>query len=205
MKNKQDKYLIFPLFSTPLVVTDEIYQFKKSELKYIKKLKTTENTYNRVSLEDQVLKSPELRSLKKHLQKWLHIYAHEFLKITDVKLYFTQSWCNYNSVGDKHHAHHHPNSLVSGVFFIQGNETPIEFTREEKLFPMSVNHKSFDIYNAQTYSINMDAGKLFLFPSSLIHSVKENISNTQRISLSFNTFAKGKFGKRPDRDYLKLT
>jgi|TARA_R110002020_G_scaffold219622_2_gene427517 uncharacterized protein (TIGR02466 family) len=205
MKNKQDKYLIFPLFSTPLVVTDEIYQFKKSELKYIKKLKTKANTYNRVSLEDQVLQSPELRSLKKHLQKWLHIYAYEFLKITDVKFYITQSWCNYNSGGDKHHAHHHPNSLVSGVFFIQGNETPIEFSREKKLFPMQLNHKSFDIYNAQTYSINMDAGKLFLFPSSLIHSVKENISNTQRISLSFNTFAKGEFGKQEHREYLKLT
>ena len=205
MKNKQDKYLIFPLFSTPLVVPEETYQLKKSELKCIKKLKTRENTYNRISFEDQILTYPELSSLKKYLKKWLDIYTHEFLRITDLKFYFTQSWCNYNDRGTKHHSHHHPDSLVSGVFYIQGDKIAIKFAREKRLFPLQVNHKSFDIYNAGTYSIELDVGKLFLFPSSLIHSVQENISNTQRISLSFNTFAKGKFGKRPDRDYLKLT
>ena len=205
MKNKQDKYLIFPLFSTPLVVPEETYQFNKKELNYIKKLKTTKNSYNRSSINKYLLKAPELSSIKKYLEKWLNIYAHEFLKIKGVKFYFTQSWCNYNDRGTKHHSHHHPDSLVSGVFYIQGDKIAIKFAREKRLFPMQVTHKSFDIYNAGTYSIELDVGKLFLFPSSLIHSVQENISNTQRISLSFNTFAKGKFGKRPDRDYLKLT
>ena len=204
MKNKQDKYLIFPLFSTPLVVPEETYQFNKKELNYIKKLKTTKNSYNRSSINKYLLKAPELSSIKKYLEKWLNIYAHEFLKIKGVKFYITQSWCNYNAVGDKHHAHIHPNSLISGVFYIQGDKTPIEFGRDKNLLPLQVNHESFHIYNARTYWVNVETGKLFLFPSTLNHSVKKNVSKTKRISLSFNTYARGEFGEAYKLTHLKL-
>jgi len=205
MKNKKDNYTIFPLFSVPLVTPQEKYPFNKRELNYIKKLKKSKNAYNRVSINNYVLKVPEFNSIKKYLQKWLDIYAYEFLKIKDIEFYITQSWCNYNATYDKHHTHTHPNSLISGVFYIQGDHTPIVFTRGKSLLPFLVNHKSFDMYNARTYWVNMEAGQLFLFPSTLIHSVKENKSKIKRISLSFNTFAKGTFGELSDLDCLKLT
>ena len=205
MKNKKDNYTIFPLFSVPLVTPQERYPFNKRELNYIKKLKKSKNAYNSVSINNYVLKVPEFNSIKKYLQKWLDIYAHEFLKIKDIEFYITQSWCNYNATYDKHHTHTHPNSLISGVFYIQGDQTPIVFTRGKSLLPFLVNHKSFDMYNARTYWVNMEAGQLFLFPSTLIHSVKENKSKIKRISLSFNTFAKGKFGELNDLDRLELT
>ena len=48
----------------------------------------------------------------------------------------------------------------------------------------------------------MKMGELIIFPSSLTHSVRANQSDEERISLSFNTWAKGSLGSERELTYL---
>ena len=50
-------------------------------------------------------------------------YFNKVLSITDeVTPYITQSWLNYTETKQFHHRHEHPNSIVSGVFYINCHE-----------------------------------------------------------------------------------
>ncbi len=206
MNTDKPKSIIYPLFAIPLMVSEEEYNLNISELEYIKNLRSTRTTddENRRTIESEILESPELSSLKAFILKWINFYAHEFLFITkSTEFYLTQSWCNYSVKGDTHKAHMHSNSLISGVFYIQGESTPIVFHRAESMFSLIFDQVSYDnFYDA--YKVDMQIGKIFLFPSTLRHSVVENKTNTERISLAFNTFATGKFGAKVDSNWLKL-
>ena len=50
----------------------------------------------------------------------------------------------------------------------------------------------------------MKSAELILFPSHLEHSVPENKSDMERISLSFNTFSDGILGKEKNLTYLNV-
>ena len=59
-------------------------------------------------------------------------------------------------------------------------------------------------WNSDSVNFISQAHKLFLFPSSLLHSVDTNQSNIERISIAFNTFVKGDLGKAGDYTRLVL-
>ena len=46
-------------------------------------------------------------------------------------------------------------------------------------------------------NVTVKNGDLILFPSTLMHSVKTNTSNKERISLAFNSFIKGTVSTSP--------
>lgn len=193
---------IYPFFSSPLLIWEEIYKFSEKEINYVKNLELLKNDFNQNSKDTAILENPVLASLKKFILKGINYYAYDLLKIKkDVtEFYITQSWSSYTNPGQSHHLHIHPNSLISGVFYFQGEKTPIQFHRGEKIFPLSFSYEFFNLYNCDSCCIDLEIGKLFLFPSSLRHDVLVNKSSIQRISLSFNTFASGQFG-RDARDH----
>jgi len=49
--------------------------------------------------------------------------------------------------------------------------------------------------NTGQYAMNVEDGKVILFPSHLEHSVDENKSKEERYSLAFNFYVRGRFGK----------
>jgi len=207
-KKNQSNNKVVSLFCTPLMVYGENRKFKNSELEHIISLEQNKkkNQSNYRSKSNKVLNSPELAALREYIQNGVNYYAHQFLDISanSVQFYITQSWCNFNMPGESHHLHHHPNSLISGIFYIQGTQAPIQFHRHDRLFPLDFNYESNNLYNGDIVSLNLIPGRLYLFPSLLRHSVKENSSDTTRISLSFNTFARGQFGRPNELDSLQL-
>ena len=50
----------------------------------------------------------------------------------------------------------------------------------------------------------LQEGDLVLFPSHLSHLVPSNLSDEERISLSFNTWVKGSLGTKQRLTYLPL-
>jgi len=187
---------IYPFFSSPVMIGEEIYKFSEKEINYVKNLKLLSNDFNQSSETTFVLENPTLASLKKFILKGINYYTDEVLKIKKdtTKFYITQSWISYTNPGQCHHLHLHPNSLLSGVFYFQGEKAPIQFHRGERLFPLTFAYEFFNLYNSDSCWVDLEIGKLFLFPSSLRHEVLINKSSIQRISLSFNTFASGEFG-----------
>ena len=121
---KMNIHNLFPLpvafFNRP--VTDE-------EVVFVKCLETRSNTGNTTSTNNFVLKSMT------PLRSWIEDCVSDYFKATtapkhNVNLKITQSWVNFSDPGQYHHKHAHPNSFVSGVYYLQTNpDDRITFTK----------------------------------------------------------------------------
>ena len=190
------------LFSTPVFQSSEKYKFNKSELEFVHKQKENvaiNQNGNSYSKNNYVLDSPELKNLKEFCNKNLLMFFYDRFKVKkDIEIYITQSWINFNQKDTSHHRHKHVNSIISSVLFIKGETCPIIFYNSERnLFGNLLSHDDFTAPNEDNTSqvyFNNQNGQLFLFPSTLMHSVAKNKSDVERISLSFNTFIRGQLG-----------
>lgn len=97
-------------------------------------------------------------------------------------------WININSPGAYNHLHNHAGGILSGVYYVkstpeQGN---IFFERGDsaEYFLPPMDKANYFTSTATTYKAVTDA--LYIFPSWLKHSVQPNLTNDDRISISFN-------------------
>ena len=153
---------------------------------------STENTY--------IFKT-KLKSLKQFCEKQLRNYVKEIINPREeLDLYITQSWLNVTKPGEYHHGHSHPNSIISGVFYISTEEDDyITFTDPNAKLKNRIEfvQKEANLFNSSTWFFQSITNELILFPSWLDHRVKVNPkATTDRISISFNTFVKGILGCR---------
>jgi len=101
-------------------------------------------------------------------------------------------WYNVNRKHNYNQTHNHPNSVVSGVYYL---ETPkdsgrIVFDTPDKGLSYNFFNNSlfskFNEYNSSKYYIKPNKGLLILFPSHIDHYVEPNNNDEPRISLAFN-------------------
>ena len=104
-----------------------------------------------------------------------------------------EGWKNINEPGNFNVKHNHPRSNLSGVLWIKapkdsGNivfTSPHIFNRYQELDSYTDEFKlNSNCY--MTYYFPPKEGRLLIFPSDLEHEVKENKSDEDRISYSFN-------------------
>lgn len=168
-------------------------------------LDTRPNSGNTTSRDNNILNNSTLTKLRSWIEDQLQeFFLSVFNPKNSVSLKITQSWVNYSTPGQFHHKHAHPNSFISGVFYIQTNpQDKIFFSREEyqqiKILP-----KNWNIWNSDSWWYEAIQGRLILFPSSLTHMVPRVEGNETRISLSFNTFPIGLLGEEAELTELKL-
>ena len=104
-------------------------------------------------------------------------------------------WAIINTGGAANHRHQHSNCTVSGAYYVRApkNSGDIIFYDPRPApvytYPIAVNP---NLLNAQVNGINPKEGALVLFPSYLDHSVNENLSNEERIVISFNVTIQSK-------------
>ena len=104
-----------------------------------------------------------------------------------------EGWKNINEPGNFNIPHSHPRSDLSGVLWIKtpkncGNivfESPEIFNRYQELDSYS-DESRFNSNNYMTYYFTPKEGNVLIFSSNLQHEVKENKSDEDRISYSFN-------------------
>jgi len=188
---------LLSLFPTPVGIFNLNREISKEELAYVNGLETRPNMGNTTSVDNYILKNPELESINEFIENCLEQYFNTVFQPQDnVKIGVTQSWLNYSTKGQWHHKHAHPNSFISGVFYFNANEKSdkIYFNKEEyqriKLTP-----KDWNAYNSETWWLEANTGRLIIFPSELSHNVAPVEEEETRISLSFNTFPKGIIGE----------
>ena len=98
-------------------------------------------------------------------------------------------WAIINTGGSANLRHQHGNSTISGAYYVRApkNSGDIVFYDPRPApvytYPKAVNP---NLLNAQVNGISPKEGALVLFPSYLDHSVNENLSNEERIVISFN-------------------
>ena len=124
---------------------------------------------------------------------------------SDQRLVITQLWANRNPKNSKHHEHVHPNSIISGVFYLRQDPKlpPIQFSKSNQ-HGINLDPRKYNNYNAKTFLLPCTAGELILFPSNLRHSVPVNMGEEERISLSFNTFSVDALGSEENLTHLDI-
>jgi uncharacterized protein (TIGR02466 family) len=141
-----------------------------------------------------------LANIKKELDLTVKDYFEKVISPTDaITPYITQSWLNYTETNQYHHKHAHPNSLVSGVFYINCHEEldKIKFFKEDyKTIKPEI--KDWNLYNSESWWFTVKTGDIIMFPSSLTHMVENKEGTNTRISLAFNVFIKGTIGNNKE-------
>ena len=98
-------------------------------------------------------------------------------------------WAIINTGGSANLRHQHGNSTISGAYYVRApkNSGDIVFY-DPRPAPVYTYPKALNpnLLNAQVNGISPKEGALVLFPSYLDHSVNENLSNEERIVISFN-------------------
>lgn len=106
------------------------------------------------------------------------------------------SWLQFNQPNSYFARHDHYGALTSGVVYLQtppncGNlmfHNPLEARRVTTTFFDRVKHEDND-YNFNHVSYTPVTGEMIMFESWLQHSVGTNLSNENRIAISFNIWA----------------
>jgi uncharacterized protein (TIGR02466 family) len=131
-------------------------------------------------------------------------YIREVYQSTQ-KLRVTQSWLNKMQPDKEHMFHYHPNSVLSGVFYLKSDGTaPLILINERKdQYQLSLDGPG-NKYTHSSYEFPSTEKTLLLFPSYIRHCVARNTSNQDRISLSFNTFPIGDFGTKSSFTYAHV-
>ena len=196
---------LIAVFPTPV----QIYKYENSidkELNYIENLPYKEQVANsNFKSEDSYLtKHEQLKDIKIFFKECIDDYCNTICN-SDQRLVITQLWANKNPTGAKHHEHVHPNSILSGVFYLRQDKTlpPIQFAKSNQ-HGLKLDPKKYNIHNAETFLLPCTAGELILFPSDLRHSVPINVGKESRISLSFNTFSIDILGSKDSLTHLDI-
>ncbi len=184
------------LFPTPIYKVN-IRPLGYEELQCLNELEMCDQTLgNRVSTNTHILDEPRLNSFKLALEEIINQYAKSLLHIDNHNFYITNSWLNSTDTNQQHIIHNHSNSIFSGVYYIDVEDTVplITFNRMQPPFLLNFIPKEFTIFNAMEWSIPVENNSLIIFPSTLYHYVKPNLQKKTRVSIVFNSFVKGNIG-----------
>ena len=195
------------LFPTPIGRLDLNKPLTKKEIQFINGLKRRPNTGNETSADNYIFKHKELKRVSDLIDKVINEYYKEvYSPANDVRLYVTQSWANYSKTGTYHHRHHHPNSIVSGVLYVNAiNELDrIYFYNNNKEPMLKVPVKEWNAWNSLSWWLPVATNNIVLFPSTLEHMVENVINTDERVSISFNTFVIGTVGDNKELTELIL-
>ena len=207
------KHQVIPLFSIPLFQTN-IGQLDVITMAWIKNLIYPSQAVGHDGSEDHlpkhkqgmhILHNKKLRKLKDQIQNCIDYFAHEVLDIADhINFEIQASWINKIQSGDADIVKHgHAGTMISGVYYIDTDDTTAPITFEKaymypNLFhnsvPLTFKKKNYNQYNIQEFTLNPLPGDILLFPSHLEHTVHRVNTKKDRYGIAFNCFAKGEIG-----------
>jgi uncharacterized protein (TIGR02466 family) len=111
-------------------------------------------------------------------------------------------WANINRLGDYHDPHNHPHCYLSGTYYVQVPTDRAPLRAREDVRPgcisfydprgpaVNMNAIRGDPNINPEYTVQPEPGQILLWPAFLTHFVHPNLSETPRISISFNVMLK---------------
>lgn len=188
---------ILPLFSVPVcrVNLGEPSPEQLEKIQHQTWVLNRSQTHNSENL--HVLETlPELHNqITQHLNQLVQVLGFDS---TATPFHITTSWVNRANPGAGADAHHHSNSMISGVYYPEdcGGTAPIRFHRAEhyhNLWSDLINlpEQTHTLHNTRQIVVSPSAGDLIMWPSHLSHSVDSNLGTQPRYSVAFNSFVRG--------------
>lgn len=197
--SKEETAEILPLFPSFLYKTN-LENNKEDREKFLELLKSpsavwksgNENLFcDDSSTVNEAVQSKFFSSIVRHLS----VVQQEILQFNhDLNLIVTEVWFAKTKPGKTHGLHSHPNSIVSGVYYLHATESMggLRFMSPHVNGLYINNRSGYNQFNATSNDQTPKSGDLYIFPSYLHHSVLKNDSEEDRYIMSFNTYVKGK-------------
>jgi uncharacterized protein (TIGR02466 family) len=187
------------LFATPVCSFNFGRSIDTDVMSFVENQERLKSFSSDVSVDTYVLDQPEMSAIKDFIEESLKVYVDTvFSPPDDTTIEITQSWLNYQGTNGSHHRHYHPNSFISGVFYVdaEDNVDNISFYNPRQ-DAFKIESIFYNEYNTDQMTFPISRGDLILFPSYLPHSVEQRTrDDKQRISLAFNTFITGIIGSK---------
>lgn len=151
----------------------------------------------------KLLDHPRYKSIREQVEQHVENYLNNVIRVKlhqGARFEMQNSWGVKHVPGDWAQEHDHANSYVSGIIYL--DTTPetgyLVFHKErmwQNLFPRSVyiNYDGTTVANCYELMFIPRPGDIYLFPSQLGHSVKENRDTRDRYCIAFNFFPRGRF------------
>ena len=203
---------IHGVFPTPVSITKRDTNLTPDEEKDIGKIieEGLKRNQGNSASNDTYIFNGKLKKLKQFCEEHIKTYVKEVIDPKEeLDIYITQSWLNVTKPGEIHHEHSHPNSIVSGVFYISTEEDDnITFTDPNYKLKnlLRIQSKEYNLFNSVSWFFPAITNELILFPSWVNHKVEVNEKATRdRISLSFNTFVRSTLGSRKELSEVIVT
>ena len=185
-------------FSSPIWVSkiDNYEKINNDMLNYILDLKKndpsglTKSNFKGWHSKDFDLKNKEPKSFIEGIKKNINVALNDMnwdLNKQSVKI--NNLWAIINEKGAWNQKHHHSNSDLSAAYYVSAHENCGDIVFYDPRPAPVYSHplaKTPNSLNAMVNSISPVEGGLILFPSYLDHSVNPNLSNEERIVISFN-------------------
>jgi len=105
------------------------------------------------------------------------------------------SWANLNNLGGGNITHLHPNSLISGTYYVKvpaQNVPKIRFYNTSGIQYLKNISDLGRSFAQGAFSFTPKEGDLILFPSNIFHSVDTNQNDEERVSIAFNAYLEKK-------------
>lgn len=200
------------LFGTPIFMFDE---YSNPNEVHDTTLEQENMIYNAggnlSSTETNILELESYSKIKERILHGLDEYVKQVLHVEERhEFYITQSWLNVNPPNSSHHRHNHSNSIISGVYYIDTDESDsITFISQNygtitNNPTIQINVSEYTLANSNSWSVPVKNNDIIYFPSTTLHEVSPNTSDKNRISLAFNCFVKGNFGTKKTLNELTL-
>lgn len=194
------------LFPTPVGFYNLDRELTEKELKFVNDQVTRPNQGNVTSVDNKLFEASPMKDLADFVTASMNEYFQAvYAPKHEVELYVTQSWANYTKPGEYHHKHEHPNSFISGVFYVNADKAKDKiYFYKNGYQQLKLPTENYNLYNSDSWWFEVGTCDLVLFPSSLTHMVQTTDSEDTRISIAFNTFLKGYVGEDIDLTGLHL-
>ena len=188
------------LFSVPIFhyKLDNYKEINKELLNYILELQKSDKTGNAHSNKggwhsqnfDIVNQGPPINFLNKIKDYLKHIISNEFgWKYVPNKQRIVAMWAIINKKNSFNVTHNHQNCYFSSAYYVKKPKNSGDITffdpKEAKTYRFPKIEK-YTEYSSEAVTIKPEEGDLLIFPSYLYHSVSENLSEDDRIVISFN-------------------
>ncbi len=151
---------------------------------------------NRGGWHSRVININEDNPISSHLKNGLG--KSVFTTLSQKLSVHVEYWIMINSPNTYNCSHTHPNSHLSGVFWIQASEKSgdLKFINPSNFQAYVELHSYVEAFKLDTnayeaYKYNPTEGKMVTFSSHVIHEVENNKSNEDRIAVSYNITLSG--------------
>ncbi len=147
------------------------------------------NLYTTIASGINLLERPAFKTLQQHIVSEVTAFAGVYaLDIVNHPPRITECWVNVYGQGDSQEVHLHPNSVISGIYYVAAPEGCGELLFHAPLSDSMLSPPTTETNNINTPMVALKprAGDMVLFRSWLRHSVKPTQGKEERISIAFN-------------------